>query len=280
MERLGMQFEVKNGIKVRKELLFEENLDENYKSFLLGKHIHPFEVIASGLFVHYTAENERLYTNQAFRNREIFEQPKLICRQILGDRIVTAYDDQHLYTDQTTYVINAGKGESALLPLLCMLNSRLMHFYFINTSSDNKLAFPKVKRSQLLELPIALTQTAGLEQRAKEMIASNSKLRLVMDSFMGLLRSKYTLPKLSRNLENWPAMDLKGFLQELKKAKVSLSLAEEAEWLGYFTEQQATARALQAQIDKTDKEIDALVYELYGLTEEEVRVVNGNEQRS
>jgi hypothetical protein len=33
--------------------------------------------------------------------------------------------------------------------------------------------------------------------------------------------------------------------------------------------------ALQRQIDATDREIDRLVYELYGLTEEEVRVVEG-----
>jgi hypothetical protein len=32
---------------------------------------------------------------------------------------------------------------------------------------------------------------------------------------------------------------------------------------------------LQRQIDATDREIDRLVYELYGLTEEEVRVVEG-----
>lgn len=30
---------------------------------------------------------------------------------------------------------------------------------------------------------------------------------------------------------------------------------------------------LQRQIDGTDKEIDALVYELYGLTEEEIKIV-------
>ncbi len=32
---------------------------------------------------------------------------------------------------------------------------------------------------------------------------------------------------------------------------------------------------LQRQIDATDRQIDRLVYELYGLTEEEVRVVEG-----
>lgn len=33
--------------------------------------------------------------------------------------------------------------------------------------------------------------------------------------------------------------------------------------------------SLQHQIAATDRQIDALVYELYGLTEEEVRVVKG-----
>ncbi len=32
---------------------------------------------------------------------------------------------------------------------------------------------------------------------------------------------------------------------------------------------------LQRQIDTTDHQIDTLVYELYGLTEEEIRLVEG-----
>jgi hypothetical protein len=33
--------------------------------------------------------------------------------------------------------------------------------------------------------------------------------------------------------------------------------------------------AVQRQIDATDRQIDALVYELYGLSEDEVRIVEG-----
>ncbi len=33
--------------------------------------------------------------------------------------------------------------------------------------------------------------------------------------------------------------------------------------------------ALQRRIDATDKQIDQLVYELYGLTEEEIKIVEG-----
>ncbi|HBI41921.1 MAG TPA: hypothetical protein DDY78_03565 [Planctomycetales bacterium] len=35
---------------------------------------------------------------------------------------------------------------------------------------------------------------------------------------------------------------------------------------------------LQAQIDATDRQIDRLVYDLYGLTEEEIRIVEGAAQ--
>jgi len=35
--------------------------------------------------------------------------------------------------------------------------------------------------------------------------------------------------------------------------------------------------ALQRQIEATDRQIDALVYELYGLTAEEIKIVEGQE---
>lgn len=75
------------------------------------------------------------------------------------------------------------------------------------------------------------------------------------------------------NLQNWYLIDFKIFLIELQKAKVKLSLSEQAEWMQYFNEQKQKAQTLKAEIDKTDKEIDQLVYELYGLTEEEIKIV-------
>ena len=36
--------------------------------------------------------------------------------------------------------------------------------------------------------------------------------------------------------------------------------------------------SLQRQVAATDKAIDALVYELYGLTEEEIRIVEGEKK--
>jgi hypothetical protein len=44
-----------------------------------------------------------------------------------------------------------------------------------------------------------------------------------------------------------------------------------------FEKQHAKAAAFQSDIDRTDGEIDRLVYELYGLTEEEIAIVEGGD---
>jgi hypothetical protein len=67
-KKLGNYFEVKNGIKVRKELLCEIEKDKNHKQFILGKNIFSFYCTYDGLYIDYKPENEKLFTNQAFRN--------------------------------------------------------------------------------------------------------------------------------------------------------------------------------------------------------------------
>ena len=42
-----------------------------------------------------------------------------------------------------------------------------------------------------------------------------------------------------------------------------------------FWELMSNITALQRQIEATDKQIDQLVYQLYGLTEDEIRIVEG-----
>ena len=76
-------------------------------------------------------------------------------------------------------------------------------------------------------------------------------------------------------MQNWYTLTAAEFLKELSKQKIKLSLAEQQEWLQYFTEQQTKANAIQQTINQTDKAIDAMVYALYNLTEEEIKIVEG-----
>ena len=65
-------------------------------------------------------------------------------------------------------------------------------------------------------------------------------------------------------------------IKELEKKKVKLSLSQKAEWEDYFLQESKKALELKTNIDTTDKEIDAMVYELYGLNEEEIEIVENS----
>lgn len=52
-----------------------------------------------------------------------------------------------------------------------------------------------------------------------------------------------------------------------------LTKKEEFEWLGLFEDNKNKAQELQTQITRTEKEIDQMVYELYGLTDAEIQIV-------
>jgi hypothetical protein len=48
------------------------------------------------------------------------------------------------------------------------------------------------------------------------------------------------------------------------------------DWMDVFETKKAEAQNLKQQINTTDKEIDAMVYELYGLTGEEIAIVENS----
>jgi REP element-mobilizing transposase RayT len=276
LKKLDDFFIVKNGIKVRKELLYNHKVDINHKPFLLGKNIKIYSLNYDSNYIHYLPENEKLYTNQAFRTQDIFEQEKLIVRQILGKRIVTTFDDENYYTDQTTYVINKKTDKTDLHYLLTILNSKIIYYYFSNIFSDNKTTFPKVKRSQLLELPIVELNKEKQDyfiQKSKQMLELNKQFQQKKSKFLNRVKDNFEIEKTSKKLDAFYNFDFKIFIAELKKQKVAVSLTEQVEWEEFFNNYKAEINYLQSEIDKTDKEINQMVYELYGLSEEEIEIV-------
>ena len=70
-------------------------------------------------------------------------------------------------------------------------------------------------------------------------------------------------------------------MREYKKAK-KLKFADKLEernfkndWKPLFEHDQAKLLELQSQINTTDREIDTMVYQLYGLSEDEIGIVEG-----
>jgi len=111
-------------------------------------------------------------------------------------------------------------------------------------------------------------------------IATTSSVEL-KNNFIKYLQSQFQLEKLSRKLQNWYTLEFSEFIKELNKAIKSnkqekLTKLQEMEWMEVFEVKKAEAQTILAQIDQTDKEIDQMVYELYGLTEDEIKIVENS----
>jgi type II restriction/modification system DNA methylase subunit YeeA len=52
-----------------------------------------------------------------------------------------------------------------------------------------------------------------------------------------------------------------------------MSLLQHSVLIKYLKELKQKAQTLKSEIDKTDSEIDRMVYELYGLTDDEIGIV-------
>ena len=152
-----------------------------------------------------------------------------------------------------------------------------MFYYFTNTSSDNKIVFPKVKKSQLLELPIVeLKNQTPFIEKADLMLSLNKDLQEQSQKFQRMLERKFELAVLPKKIQEWYLLSYSDFIKELSKLKIKLSLSQEAEWEEYFRSEASKLNAIKSQIDATDKAIDTMVYTLYGLTDEEIAIVESS----
>ena len=82
-------------------------------------------------------------------------------------------------------------------------------------------------------------------------------------------------------LQNWHELDFADFIKELNKAikkagGAPLTKKDEFEWLELFEDNKKKAQELQTQITQTEKTIDTMVYDLYGLTQEERDIIENS----
>ena len=154
-----------------------------------------------------------------------------------------------------------------------------MGFYFKNKFSEFDDIFPKAKIGQCKQLPIkeiSLENQQPFIEKANLMLSLNKELQEISEKFQRTLQREFSLETPSKKLQNWYELSFAEFLKELTKAKVNLTLSQKAEWEDYFLAEQQKAVSIKSQIDQTDAAIDQMVYNLYGLTEEEIEIVENS----
>lgn len=201
-----------------------------------------------------------------------FEQPKIVYPHF-QDRRMFALEATAAFSNDKTYIIPAA--DEALLGLL---NSRLAWFFVVGEAPAvrNGWREMRVQYIEKLPLPNCLSEDRrSLANAALRCTTAASESRDITRSVANRIRTDLGrgLPPTGR-LSNWPELGFAAFRAEIKRAyKSDIPVRERGEWEAYLAENAAKVRALTAEIEAAEREIDTLVYDAFGLTEEEIAIV-------
>jgi len=278
---------IKNSISLKEVLNFNQGIitGGNDKFITTLKSPNTKKIITGSDFNRYSLN----YTNQFIdydvsklhrpRKKEIFESDvKILLRQTSSYPICTI-DEEQFYTLDTVHNGILIDKEFSIKYLLTILNSKLLKFMYQSQINEQGKVFAQVKIIYIDPLPIqkiSLTFQKPFIDKADLMLSLNKQLQEQNQKFQRSLERKFALSELPKKLQDWYLLSYADFIKELEKKKIKLSLSEEAEWEDYFTSEAKKAMDLKEQIEKTDKEIDQMVYELYELTEDEIKIVEGS----
>ncbi len=170
-----------------------------------------------------------------------------------------------------SYIYTTDNNEISLKYLLAIMNSFLMNRYYrLNYTDVN------IKPLYLSKLPIpnaTSEQQQLLAQKANKMIELNKTLFEETKKALELIELEYKPKKITQKLESFYNLGLNPFIEELQKQKVELSLSQKEDLITWYKTKSDFLKNIKSEIDRTDCAIDREVYNLYGLTEEDIKII-------
>ncbi|GGF71039.1 hypothetical protein GCM10011332_26270 [Terasakiella brassicae] len=189
------------------------------------------------------------------------------------------FDNSHFYSNDKSYIIP----ESDYL-LLGLLNSSTYWYIITGMSPAVRGGFHELRIQYMQTLPIP-----SVDEAQKEVLSSLAKAcQSAAEKRYKLQRSIVRrIPdlcppereaKLSNKLKSWWELeDFKAFQAEIKsKFKADIPLKERNDWEELLSETKQQINALTAEIEANEAKINALVYQLFDLTAEEVKLIEEN----
>lgn len=211
---------------------------------------------------------------------EEFAKPKIIYPNMTSV-FPFMYDESGMLGNQKCFILTANDNSVSLLFLTALFNSSLAKLWIWYNCPELQGGTREISKVYFEHFPVPQAneeQTALLAQYATVRTQLTADLQTLCSKFTRNLQREFNLEKLSGKLENWFQTPFNEFLKELEKSKVKLTLSQKAEWEDYFVQEQKKALDIKHQIDTTDKEIDLMVYALYGLTDAEIAIVENSNQ--
>ncbi len=216
------------------------------------------------------------------RNEQDFNEPKILIRQT-ATHILGVLDTANYYPIDSIHTLNLKNDsldkERELKFLLGILNSKLFKYLYSWKLDEAGTVYPQVKKVNIEWLPmVKYDDSEKLSVTLDNLLSILEKESSIRIKFLKYLDTQIQGVYQYTGIQNWHELEFGDFIKELRIAIKAaegekLSKMDEMEWMEVFETKKTEAQQLKNQIDKTDAEIDAMVYELYNLTEEEIQIV-------
>ncbi|MCD6654247.1 MAG: BREX-1 system adenine-specific DNA-methyltransferase PglX [Sulfurovum sp.] len=265
---------------IKDDLTSDFQKDTRYHKMLNGKNIGRYTVSWSGEWILYDKDFVKSFGDRgrSLPQEYIFSNDKILIqrtRRGLKRKLICYLDlDKYYNLNRLSNVVLTNE-DFDIKYIYVLLNSELMDFYFNNVFNEYE-----VKPVHLSQLPIkilSLNMQQPFTQKADKMLSLNKQLQETKQNFTNELG----LEKPTKKLQNFEELEFEEFVSEYAKAK-KLKFADKLqernfkqEWQAIFENDKALTCKLKDEIAKTDKEIDEMVYKLYDLSEDEIKIVEG-----
>lgn len=261
---------VHNGIKEKNPPLLPISIDD-YPT--IKKHLDAFYPMLEKR----GDKGETPYNLRNCAYLEEFSKPKIFYPNMTSV-FPFMYDESGLFSNDKSFILTTNDDSVSLLFLTAVFNSSLAKLWIWYNCPELQGGTREIRKVYFEHFPVPVAnheQTTQLADYAAQRTRLTSELQNVVTKFQRTILRRFNLADLSLKLKDWPLLTFTEFTKELAKKKVRLALTDETEWEDYFSEQKQKAQTLQTEIDHTDREIDRMVYKLYGLVVEEIGGVEG-----
>ncbi|MCC7574354.1 N-6 DNA methylase [Candidatus Woesearchaeota archaeon] len=158
--------------------------------------------------------------------------------------------------------------------ILGILNSKLVSFYLNNICPKKLGGYIRYNAINLSKVPLIVGKDDGLKNIVDLMLKLNKEFHDKKSKFFSRIKKSFSLEKLNKKIYSFYELGFNDFIKEIEKlSKKKLSLKEQDEWEDYFNEYKKDLSNLKNDIEKTDNEINQMVYKLYDLSKEEIQII-------
>ena len=206
-----------------------------------------------------------------------FATEKISYGHFADERIFT-FEKEGFFSNDKSYFI-----PNATFDLLALLNSKVGWSFIKSISPAVRGGFHELRVQYVVKLPIpnidpkTRTMLAKLAQRCTE--AAKHRID-IQSAFRHRILQDLAPPgrqKLTGKLETFWTLDFAAFRAELKKAfKTEIPVKDRDGWEKYLMDKSIEVNRLTAEIDATERDIDATIYRLFDLTDDEIELLEAS----